>query len=89
MNRAECIAAGINPEAVARYERRLNKLLREMKADNIMLFGGGDASTLRPHRGTSAVQLLIVGDVDGGNIGGGAGAFGTHNSDDGLLRGEA
>lgn len=89
MNEDECNAAGIDPKKVRRYQVRLEKLLAEMKADNMMVFGGGDGSTLRPHRGDASKQLLILADIQGGNLGGGAGAYGTHNSPDGLLRGEA
>lgn len=89
MNYDECIAAGIDPKKVAKHLRALEKLMKEMDADNIMLFGGGDGSSLRPRNGEPETQLLILAFVSAGNIDGGAGAANSHNSKDGLLRGEA
>lgn len=88
MNYAECIAAGIDARKVAKYEKRLEKLLSEMKADNIMLFGGGDGSSLRPYKGEPSTMLLILSSIGAINLDGGAGAYGTQHSDDGLNRGE-
>lgn len=89
VNEKECLAAGIDPMKVSRYVKRLEKLMGEMATDNIMLFGGGDGSSLRPRRGDPDIQLLIIACIKSGNIDGGAGACSTHNSRDGLLRGEA
>lgn len=83
----ECIAAGIDSARVEKHRKALEKLMEAMAADNIMLFGGGDGSSLRPWSGEPDVQLLILAHVASMNIDGGAGA--ARYSDDGLLRGES
>lgn len=88
-NENECLAAGIDPAKVEKHRKALEKLMKAMAADNIMLFGGGDGSSLRPNSGDPDTQLLILAGVNSTNIGGGAGAYGSHWSDDGLLRGES
>ncbi|MCO8161027.1 hypothetical protein NJC38_02535 [Pseudomonas sp. 21LCFQ010] len=86
-NEDECLAAGIDPTKVDKHRRALEKVMKAMAADNIMLFGGGDGSSLRPRRGDSDTQLLILAHVRSVNIDGGAGA--CKPGYDGLLRGEA
>lgn len=87
-NHEECIAAGIDPKKVEKHKKALEKLMKAMRDDNIMLFGGGDGSSLRPRRGEPDTRLLIIAHVDAGNIDGGAGAA-NYSKEDGLLRGEA
>lgn len=90
MNYHECIAAGIDPGKVAKHQKALEKLMKAMAADNIMLFGGGDGSSLRPWRMPDEYDTrLILAGLSAANIDGGAGAYGDHWSDDGLLRGES
>lgn len=88
-NEDECVAAGIDPKKVDKHRKALEKLMKAMSADNIMLFGGGDGSSLRPYHGEPETQLLILASVNALNIDGGAGACSTLHSTDGLLRGEA
>lgn len=87
MNYDECIAAGIDPGKVAKHQKALEKLMKAMAADNIMLFGGGDGSSLRPWKGEPDTVLLILAGLSAANIDGGAGA--EKISEDGLARGEA
>ncbi|RMV31967.1 hypothetical protein ALP12_02164 [Pseudomonas savastanoi pv. phaseolicola] len=87
-NHAECKAAGISPAKVEKHRAALVKLMKAMASDNIMLFGGGDGSTLRPWRMPDEYNTrLILADVSVGNIDGGAGA--CHDYGDGLVRGES
>lgn len=88
-NKDECSAVGIDPKVVERYRRRFMKLLADMEADKIAVFGGGDGSTFRPISSDGDTALLILADVTAENFGGGAGAYSSHHSDDGLLRGES
>lgn len=88
-NEDECEAAGIDPRKVDKHRKALEKLMKAMEADNIMLFGGGDGSSLRPRNGDEETRLLILANVNALNIDGGAGACSTFHSSDGLLRGEA
>lgn len=85
-NEDECLAAGIDPAKVEKHRKALEKLMKAMAADNIMLFGGGDGSTLRPFNGDEDTRLLILADIRAMNLDGGAGA--TRPWADGLLRGE-
>lgn len=87
MNYEECVAAGIDAGKVAKHQKALEKLMKAMAADNIMLFGGGDGSSLRPWRLDEYDTRLILAHVNAGNIDGGAGA--CHDYGDGLVRGEA
>lgn len=87
MNWDECEAAGIDPAKVSRYQKRLEKLLKEMRADNIAVFGG-EGSSLRPFQAAPDVQLLILAHLSAANLDGGAGASGFRGFDDGLQRGE-
>ena len=82
INEEECLAAGMDPKKVARHLASLEKLMKAMAADNIMLFGGGDGSSLRPRFGEPETQLLIIAHVSAANIDGGAGACGAHHSKD-------
>lgn len=88
VNESECLAAGIDPKKVKKYVMALEKLMKAMSSDNIMLFGGGDGSSLRPRFGDPKTQLLIIAHVSSANIDGGAGAA-KYSKEDGLLRGEA
>jgi exopolysaccharide biosynthesis protein len=87
MNYAECVAAGIDAEKVAKHQKALEKLMKAMAADNIMLFGGGDGSSLRPWRGEPDDCLLILAGINAVNLDGGAGA--QRLCADGLVRGES
>lgn len=86
IHEAECKAAGLDPSMVENYRKKLEKLLAAMKKDGLMLFGGGDGSSLRPISKKPDVALLIVASISSSNIDGGAGAYSP--DDDGLLRGE-
>ncbi|MPQ69461.1 hypothetical protein [Pseudomonas sp. MWU12-2323] len=85
-NEAECKAAGLDPAMVAGYRKKLEKLMASMKKDGLMLFGGGDGSSLRPINADPDTSLLIVASLSASNIDGGAGAYSP--GADGLLRGE-
>lgn len=85
-NEAECKAAGLDPSVVDSYRKKLEKLLAAMKKDGLMLFGGGDGSSLRPLSSDPDTALLIVAPIKSTNIDGGAGAYSYDV--DGLLRGE-
>ncbi|WP_122593199.1 hypothetical protein [Pseudomonas viridiflava] len=87
MNYDECVAAGIDSGKVAKHQKALEKLMKAMAADNIMLFGGGDGSSLRPWKGEPDTCLLILAGINAMNLDGGAGA--ERHGDDGLVRGEA
>ncbi|MPQ71504.1 hypothetical protein [Pseudomonas sp. MWU12-2323] len=86
IHEAECKAAGLDPLMVEGYRKKLEKLMSAMKKDGLMLFGGGDGSSLRPLSRDPDTALLIVAPISSSNIDGGAGAY--SNSSDGLLRGE-
>jgi hypothetical protein len=85
-NEDECIAAGLNPIVVTSYLKKVEKLMSAMKKDGLMLFGGGDGSSIRPLSQDPDTALLIVASVNASNIDGGAGAYTA--GPDGLLRGE-
>jgi hypothetical protein len=85
-NEAECMAAGLDPKLVTSHLRKLEKLMNAMKKDGLMLFGGGDGSSIRPLDDDPETALLIVASVNAANIDGGAGGY-TAGAD-GLLRGE-
>lgn len=85
-NVAECVAAGLDPKLVTSHLRKLEKLMSAMNKDGLMLFGGGDGSSIRPLNQDPEIELLIVASVNALNIDGGAGAYTT--GADGLLRGE-
>lgn len=88
VHEAECRAAGVSVVVVAKYAKRLEKVLKEMKAEGLMLFGGGDGSTIRPISDDPMTALLMLAPVRAGNLDGGAGAESFRNSKDGLRRGE-
>lgn len=85
-HKAECEAAGLDCVMVEKYKKKLESLMAAMKKDGLMLFGGGDGSSLRPLSRDPDIALLIVAPIDAANIDGGAGAYGP--GPDGLLRGE-
>lgn len=80
----ECEFANIDPQIVARFEKRLTRLLKEMASHNLKLFCGS-VCTLR-YTDDRDKGDLIVGYAFGGNVDGGAGD--SAEDDNGLLRGE-
>ena len=80
----ECEFAGIDPQVVSRFEKRLTRLLKEMAMHDLSLFCGS-ICTIR-YTDDRDKGDLIVGHAFGGNIDGGAGD--CTEDDNGLLRGE-
>ncbi|MDU8350984.1 hypothetical protein RYA05_03635 [Pseudomonas syringae pv. actinidiae] len=88
VHEAECRAAGVSVVVVAKHAKKLEAILKAMKADGLMLFGGGDGSTIRPLSDDPMTALLMLAPVMASNLDGGAGGESYRNSKDGLRRGE-
>ena len=81
VNEEECIAAGLDPEAVGRVARNLSKWGREAEKLGLVIFGGCTGSL----RNNDVIEQLIVAHIDG-RYDGGDGACGEN--EDGLMVGE-
>jgi len=85
VNENECVAAGLDPKAVARLVRKLERAGKEAKSLGLTIFGGSGSGSLRPGgydpRGPLVVGYMLSGSWDGGD-----GA--EHQDSDGLMRGE-
>jgi len=83
-NHDECQHAGIDPQTVARFERRMSRLLKDMDKHGLSVFCGSSSGTIRYNDGQE--RPLIVGHFLGTNQDGGDG--GTSCDAHGLERGE-
>lgn len=83
-NYNECARAGIEPEVVAHFERRMSRLLKDMDKHGLSVFCGCSSGTIRYNDGQE--RPLIVGHFLGTNQDGGDGA--VLQDEDGLERGE-
>lgn len=83
VNVEECIAEGVDPEAVRRIARALSRAARDAHALGLTVFGGMGSGTLRGlNLGDGA---LILAELDGRFDGGDGG---DHQDAHGLWRGE-
>lgn len=92
LNEAECLAAGLDPEAVRKVARRLATAARDARRMGLMVFGGAGSGSLRllnsELSGTGVGSgKLVVAYIDGGTWDGGDG--GAYPGADGLERGES
>jgi hypothetical protein len=83
-NYDECTHAGIDPQIVARFERRISRLLKDMDMHGLSIFCGSSSGTIRYNDGQE--RPLIVGEFSGHNHDGGDGA--VFPDAKGLERGE-
>lgn len=87
---AECRAAGIDPEAVSRIARRMERAARDAQKLGLTVFGGSGSGSLRVTSSAIGATIMdgniVVAHIDGGLWDGGDGACGR--GPDGLMRGE-
>ena len=81
----ECEHIGIEIKVVERFEKRIEKLLKDMDKHGLSLFCGSCGS-IRYCADTLNNTPLIVGDIHGTNHDGGDGSY--RIAEDGLMRGE-
>jgi hypothetical protein len=83
VNYRECKKAGIDPKAVGKILKRLNRVMRDAGELGLDLFCGS-ANSLRAR--DNKERSLIVGHPDFNNADGGCGA--VSEDEEGLMRGE-
>lgn len=83
VNEAECLAAGLDPNEVARIASGLSRYAKQAQRLGIQVFGGSSGGLLRFADGSSGSLILasLDGDFDGGD-------GGLQEDSEGLLRGE-
>lgn len=92
LNEDECLAAGLDPQAVRKVARRISAAARDARKMGLLVFGGSGSGSLRAIDSEftghgPGTGKLIVAHIDGGSWDGGDG--GTCPGADGLERGES
>lgn len=70
LNEEECIAAGLDPAAVKRLARRLEKAAKDATKLGLMVFGGAGSGSLRTLEVDDKHRSLIVAFMEGSWSGG-------------------
>ena len=83
VNEDECIAAGLDPEAVRKIARRIERVARDAAKEGIMIFGGSGFGVLAPVDDRGRGARLRLADLEGGVWDGGDG--GQRTDEAGLL----
>lgn len=89
VNERECEVAGLDPQAVARIARRLERAAKAAEGLGLQIFGGsgsGDLRVLGSEIGGRLGGYIVVAEISGGAWSGGEGT--SSKGPDGLIRGE-
>ena len=82
---AECEAVNVDPKAIAKIAKRLERAALDARKLGLMVFGGTGHGTIRPIQTSVGQGQLILARMEGCWDGGDGG---HRHGDDGLMRGE-